>query len=400
MNLIDHRRDGDTLYLIPKGRIDSGNAAQADSEITEILSQEEPCSVVIDADGLAYISSAGLRVVLRVRKEHPELKIVNTSSEIYEIMDMTGFTEMMPVEKGYRRLSVDGCEVIGQGANGIVYRLDPDTIIKVYIDPDALPDIQRERDLARRAFVLGIPTAIPYDVVRVGSRYGSVFELLNARSFSSIIAKEPERLDEIVGMYTQLLRTIHSTEVAPGDMPDQKRVVTGWVEFLRDYLDSAKWEKLERLVREVPDDLHMIHGDYHVKNVMLQNGEALLIDMDTLAHGDPIFEFASIFNAYCGFSALDSSVTMSFLGIPHETALLIWQKTIRLYFETDDPAKLASVEDKSSLIGYARLMRRLIRRGGLDTEDGKKTVAFYRERIESLLEKIDSLDLFEGGHRP
>ena len=108
-------------------------------------------------------------MILRLRKQEPELAIVNASPEVYEIFEMTGFTEMMPVSRAYRRVSVDGCEVIGQGANGKVYRLDPETIIKVYLNPNSLPDIHRERELARKAFVLGIPTAIPYDVVKVGT---------------------------------------------------------------------------------------------------------------------------------------------------------------------------------------------------------------------------------------
>ena len=64
---------------------------------------------------------------------------------------------------------------------------------KVYRNPNAIDDIKRERELARKALVLGIPTAIPFDVVRVGDRFASVFELLNARSFSSIIKEEPEK---------------------------------------------------------------------------------------------------------------------------------------------------------------------------------------------------------------
>ena len=166
-------------------------AAQAEEEIQKLEAQDHG-KVVLDAEKLEYISSAGLRVILRLRKQEPELAIVNASPEVYEIFEMTGFTEMMPVSRAYRRVSVDGCEVIGQGANGKVYRLDPETIIKVYLNPNSLPDIHRERELARKAFVLGIPTAIPYDVVKVGDGYGSVFELLNAKSFGSLIAEHPE----------------------------------------------------------------------------------------------------------------------------------------------------------------------------------------------------------------
>ena len=120
----------------------------------------------MDSENLEYISSAGLRVILRLKKAEPSLKVINVSADVYEIFDITGFTEIITIEKAYRKLSVEGCEAIGKGANGTVYRLDPDTIIKVYHNADALADIHRERELARRAFVLGIPTAIPYDVVK------------------------------------------------------------------------------------------------------------------------------------------------------------------------------------------------------------------------------------------
>ena len=100
--------------MIPiKGRIDSANAAQVEQTIqAQIAGQTE---LVLDAQELDYISSAGLRVILRIRKEHPELRIINVNSDVYEILDMTGFTEMMPVEKAYRVVSVEGCEEIGRG---------------------------------------------------------------------------------------------------------------------------------------------------------------------------------------------------------------------------------------------------------------------------------------------
>ena len=196
-------------------------AAQAEEEIQKLEAQDHG-KVVLDAEKLEYISSAGLRVILRLRKQEPELAIVNASPEVYEIFEMTGFTEMMPVSRAYRRVSVDGCEVIGQGANGKVYRLDPETIIKEYLNPNSLPDIHRERELARKAFVLGIPTAIPYDVVKVGDGYGSVFELLNAKSFGSLIAEHPEEMDKYVKMYVDLLKKIHGTKVHPEDLRDMK----------------------------------------------------------------------------------------------------------------------------------------------------------------------------------
>ena len=382
----------DDIFTIKlHGRIDSSNAAAVEEEMLETLKGCTSSSVVLDADDLEYISSAGLRIVLRLRKQHSDLKIINVSSAVYEVLEMTGFTEMIPVTKGYRKLSVEGCEVIGQGANGKVYRLDPDTIVKVYYNADALPEIHRERELARKAFVLGIPTAIPYDVARVGDSYGSVFELLNAKSFSKLIAAEPQNLDKYVELYVDLLKKIHSTEVKPDDMPDQRAVVINWVNFLKDYLDGAKWEKLHTMVEAIPVDHHMLHGDYHTKNVMMQNGEVLLIDMDTLAQGNPVFEFASIYNAFVGFYDFDHDSAVDFQGLDYDTCAAIWKKMLPLYFGTKDAAALKTVEDKSAILGYARLMRRLIRRNGFDTEEGKKLIAHYKNQIETRLDSVDTL---------
>ena len=168
------------------GRIDSSNAAEVEKQIGEQIG-DFTGEIELDAGALEYISSAGLRVILRLKKANASTKVINCNSEVYEIFDMTGFTEMMDISKAYRKLSVDGCEVIGEGANGLVYRIDADTIIKVYKNPDSLAEIQNERELARKAFVMGIPTAIPYDVVQVGELYGSVFELLDAKSFAGLI---------------------------------------------------------------------------------------------------------------------------------------------------------------------------------------------------------------------
>ena len=385
------KTENNVLTVYPAGRIDSSNAEAVEAEIVSIRKNSPSGSMVLDAEALEYISSAGLRVILRLRKAEPDLRIVNASPDIYEIFDMTGFTEMMTIEKAYRRLSVDGCEVIGQGANGKVYRIDADTIIKVYLNPDSLPDIHRERELARRAFVLGIPTAIPYDVVKVGDGYGSVFELLNAKSFAKLIAAEPENLDKYVGLYVDLLKKIHGTEVKPEDMPDMKAVALDWADFLADYLPADQYKKLHDLIAAVPVSHTMLHGDYHIKNVMLQNGEVLLIDMDTLCQGNPVFEFASVWLAYAGYSELDHSISLSFLGIPHETAVEIWEKTLPLYFGTNDETVLKSYSDKARIIGYTRMMRRTIRRNGFNTEDGRAIIELCKNRLAELLPGVDSL---------
>jgi uncharacterized protein (TIGR02172 family) len=377
-----------TLKIALDGRIDSTNAADVEKQLDDIVNENSFEELIIDAQKLEYISSAGLRIILRLKKNNSSLKIVNVSSDVYEIFEMTGFSEIMPIEKAYREFSVEGCEIIGQGANGKVYRIDPETIIKVYNNPDSLPDIKRERELARKAFVLGIPTAIPYDVVKVGEGYGSVFELLNAKSFAKLIEEDPDNIDKYIGLYIDLLKKIHSTEVVDDEVPSMKEVAVGWAKDLVEYLPNGYGEKLVQIIENIPDSKHMMHGDYHIKNVMMQNGETLLIDMDTICTGEPVFELASMFNAYVGFGSIDASNVENFLGLSYDRTNYIWEKSLELYCEGKSEEEMQELKAKAELIGYARIMRRTIRRGGLETEDGQELIDFCKKQIESNIDYI------------
>lgn len=373
------------------GRVDSSNAKEIEEAINALKNDFIDKPLVIDADELEYISSAGLRIVLRLLKEHPKTKIINVSSSVYEVFEMTGFTQLLSIQKGYRHLSVAGCEAIGKGANGAVYRIDPDTIIKVYVNKDALPDIQRETDLARKAFVLGIPTAIPYDVVKVGDGYGSVFELLACQHLTQILSHHPEKFDECVHQYVELLKKIHATHVKPGDMPDMKMIALDWASYLKDYLDPVHYEKLLYLINAVPTVDTMIHGDYHTKNVMIQDGEPLLIDMDTISVGHPVFEIASMFLAFIGYGEVDHKTATSFIGIPWDMAHDFFYQAMREYLNTTDENLVQSVIDKGRIIGYTRVIRRTIRRENYQLPETKEKVEHYRKELYELLDRCDDL---------
>ena len=373
-----------------EGNINSANAAAVEEAIRALLSDETGSELILDAEKLQYISSAGLRILLRLMKSGKKLKMVNVSPDVYEVLDITGFSEMIAVEKAFRNLSIDGCEIIGQGSNGIVYRLDPETIVKVYRNSDALDEMQREREISRKAFVLGIPTAIPYDVVRVGDKFGTVFELLNARSITKLINAEPENIDAHVATFVDTLKHIHSTAVKDGELPAMKAVAMDWAGYLKGHLPAAQQEKLSAMIAAVPEHPYMLHGDYHSNNVLVQNGEPLLIDMDTLCVGHPVFELASTFNAYVGFGAIDPEVTARFLKMDYATAKSVWEKFLPLYLGSADEAYVRSVAEKAMVVGYTRLLRRTLRREA-DTELGKASIAFYTQRLCELIDRVDSL---------
>ena len=386
---VTYRIDKDILYIDVEGRIDASNAAVAEEQIFTIKNENPGKHVVVDANKLEYISSAGLRVILRLKKEEPKLAIINVAADVYEVFDMTGFTEMVTIEKAYQVMSVEGCEFIAKGANGAVYRYDDETIVKTYFAKDALPEIKQERENARRAFVLGVNTAIPYGIVRVGDGYGTVTELLNATSVTKLIKKNPDDISEAVKYYTDMLKSIHAIEVNDGEVPDMKETALAWADFVSEHIPEEQGKKLRALIEAVPKQNTLMHGDYHTNNIMVQNGEPVLIDMDTLCMGHPVFELGSMFNAFVGFSELDHQNIMDFFGYDFETAGKFWNMSLKMYLDTDDEAVCQSVAEKAMIVGYTRMLRRAIRRP--EEAESPAKIARCKEMLAILLEKTDSI---------
>ena len=76
-----------TVIIPLVGRIDMSNAAETEKQIQAQLAGKGNVPVELDAEGLEYISSAGLRVLLRLKKDHPALSVTGVSSAVYEILE-------------------------------------------------------------------------------------------------------------------------------------------------------------------------------------------------------------------------------------------------------------------------------------------------------------------------
>ncbi|MBR6376855.1 MAG: anti-sigma factor antagonist [Oscillospiraceae bacterium] len=392
---MEHRYENDCLTVQLRGRVDSTNAPELERELTELRQSKAPKRVVLDCGNLDYISSAGLRVVLRMKKAVPDTVVTEAAPQVYEVFEVTGFSELMEVHKALRRLSVADCEVMGEGANGVVYRIGPEMVVKVYRNPDALPEIEKERELAKKAFVLGVPTAIPYDVVRIREGgYGSVFELVNAASFAQLLQRGEKTVEEIAQMSVELLRIIHGIQVEPETVPSMRKLAMWWTEALEGQLEGPLLVRLRELISQVPDENRLLHGDYHIKNITwLQDGESLVLDMDTLSRGNPVFELAAMYNAYCGFGETDHNVSVAFLGLPYEASTQLWKRSLELYLEGADEAAIRAAEDKIMVVSYTRIMSRRIRHEGLGTAAARLQVDNCRRHLVELLPRVESLAL-------
>ncbi len=293
--------------------------------------------------------------------------------------------------KKYREVSIDGCEQIGRGAKGDVYRYDDELIIKVFNENNTYRDVEREIALSRRAFILGIPTAISFGIVSVGERYGAMYELVDSETISKHISRAPKQVEAYANIMADLAHGIHSTEVSEGD--DFPEVSDRLLDYIYGGVASEDEElagRCRKLIETLPPSNTLVHGDFHTGNVFLQNGEPLLIDMDRISRGHPIAEISDLYYFYVALGEDNPSVVEKFMGFSYQTAKEFFYCFLKRYLGTDEESRIQEVTQKASLLSYTRTIRRLRKKGKI-TESDQAIIDRCMKRIEELTDQLDTL---------
>ena len=96
---IDKKVEGTKTQLKIAGRLDTSTAPELETTIDACISGVE--ELIIDFEGLEYVSSAGLRVILKAQKimnKQGSMKIINVNDTIMEVFDITGFADVLTIE--------------------------------------------------------------------------------------------------------------------------------------------------------------------------------------------------------------------------------------------------------------------------------------------------------------
>ena len=96
---INYNRESEKLTIAPEGRLDTTSAPIFEKEVGELL--KGVSELVLDMTKVEYVSSAGLRVILKAQKmmnAAGKMKIIHVNESIMEIFEITGFTSILTIE--------------------------------------------------------------------------------------------------------------------------------------------------------------------------------------------------------------------------------------------------------------------------------------------------------------
>lgn len=96
---IEKKLAGDALTIVVAGRLDTQTAPELESELDATLPGVK--DLTFDMTGLEYVSSAGLRVILKAQKvmnAQGAMKLTGVNDNIMEVFDITGFLDILTIE--------------------------------------------------------------------------------------------------------------------------------------------------------------------------------------------------------------------------------------------------------------------------------------------------------------
>ena len=96
---IEKQVNGKSATLVVVGRLDTQTAPELEKELDGVVAGLK--ELTLDMTGLEYVSSAGLRVILKAQKimnAQGSMKLTGVNDSIMEVFDITGFLDILTIE--------------------------------------------------------------------------------------------------------------------------------------------------------------------------------------------------------------------------------------------------------------------------------------------------------------
>ena len=96
---INYNKEAEKLTVAPEGRLDTVTAPEFEKRVGELL--DGVTDFVLDMAKVEYVSSAGLRVILKVQKvmfDQGKMKLIGVNESVMEVFEITGFSDILNIE--------------------------------------------------------------------------------------------------------------------------------------------------------------------------------------------------------------------------------------------------------------------------------------------------------------
>jgi aminoglycoside phosphotransferase (APT) family kinase protein len=199
--------------------------------------------------------------------------------------------------------------LLGRGKSSEVFRIGGGEVIKIYHPAVSEEMIDREMTAARLAASLTLPTAAPRTRVEVDGKRALIYPEIVGTSIAQAIRKKPLSAASLLRDMAALLHGVHSCPAS--GLRTVKSVLQTDIDYgpAPEPLKRAATDYLARL----PEGDHLLHGDFHIDNILVSDGSLVILDWAKAAIGAPAAD------------AIRSEMLMRFGEGPADAITNVWR---------------------------------------------------------------------------
>ncbi|MDO5331119.1 MAG: aminoglycoside phosphotransferase family protein, partial [Bacillota bacterium] len=216
--------------------------------------------------------------------------------------------------------------------------------------------------------------------------HGAVYEMLEADTLAQYIMDHPDEVEVVAEKAAKLLKEMHQKELPFGFLKPAKNTLQDWLNDAKPYLSSDEISSLSDIINNFKDTNTFLHLDFHTKNVMVREGELVIIDLDDACVGDPLIDIACLMMSMCNDTWGDEEC-LHFVGMTKSLKDSYIKKFLETYFDTTNEAQIDSVLAKLRPINGLRTIHARVNRLGMSEEARKakidEAVVYIRDALKN-----------------
>lgn len=329
--------DYKTLLIFLPERLDNLNIPEIEKAIFEIIESNDFEKIIIEASELNYISSIGIRLLIKLAKKEKNLEVVRVTPDIMNLFTRVGLDTIIPIFSSDKVIYAKGLKVIYETEKFTIYELEKGKALKVVKNNNERNNAINEKNFLKRAFLLGVPTLVPYDYVRtLNGKYGVVYEMPKATSFETLL-NEGKDENNLVSEFVENLKAIHSIEV-----PESIKLYKPYKTSLKileenEIINNEEKEKLIEFYKKLAPKKGFLHNDLDFRNIIkTKDGENLFIHITGFVAGHPIYDFANLYSNYYLFPEGNLEKYNSIFKLEPSKAKKLIKEVLKSYYELND----------------------------------------------------------------
>lgn len=175
-------------------------------------------------------------------------------------------------------------QVIGLGRTAEILVWKKTQVLKLFRDDWSLSAVKWEEQVARTVSEAGLPVPAVHGIVEVDGRHGIVYDRVDGPSMLKELLSNPGKLEHFAGLFAALHADIHSVKIKK--LPSQHQRLKEKICNAKPLNNDLKQAAL-KVLKSLPDDNVLCHGDFHPDNILMTSKSPIIIDWNDATKGVP-----------------------------------------------------------------------------------------------------------------